>query len=70
MSRPPLGCEQLRTICQAVTIPVYAIGGITVDRCGEVLAAGAKGVAVASGLLPVIGQQTAAYLNVLTTRES
>jgi thiamine-phosphate pyrophosphorylase len=70
MVRAPLGCDQLRTICRAVTIPVYAIGGITVDRCGEVLASGAKGVAVASGLIPAIGEQTAAFLKALTVRES
>jgi thiamine-phosphate pyrophosphorylase len=69
MVRAPLGCDQLRTICRAVTIPVYAIGGITVDRCGEVLASGAKGVAVASGLIPAIGEQTTAFLKALTVRE-
>jgi thiamine monophosphate synthase len=53
-------------MCAAVRIPVYAIGGITVERCGEVLAAGAKGVAVASGLLtPGIGLQTKAFLAAL-----
>jgi thiamine-phosphate pyrophosphorylase len=69
MARAPLGCGTLREICGEVGIPVYAIGGITVDRCGEVLAAGAKGVAVASGLLPAIGEQTAAFLKALTVRE-
>ncbi len=68
MARAPLGCDKLREICAAVRIPVYAIGGITVERCSEVLAAGAKGVAVASGLLqPSIGAQTKAYLAALTT---
>jgi thiamine-phosphate pyrophosphorylase len=69
MVRAPLGCDQLRTICRAVKIPVYGIGGITVDRCGEVLATGATGVAVASGLLPAIGVKTAAYLTALAARE-
>ncbi len=65
-ARSPLGCDPLREICAAVRIPVYAIGGITVERCGEVLAAGAKGVAVASALFtPEIGQQTKAFLAVL-----
>ncbi len=70
MARPPLGCDQLRAICRAVQIPVYAIGGITVDRCRDALAAGARGVAVASGLLPNIAQQTAAFLSALNARES
>jgi thiamine-phosphate diphosphorylase len=66
MTRAPLGCEKLREIRGAVRIPVYAIGGITVGRCGEVLAAGANGVAVASGLLqPSIGAQTKAFLAAL-----
>jgi thiamine-phosphate pyrophosphorylase len=68
MTRPPLGCEKLREICAAVRVPVYAIGGITVPRCREVTAAGARGVAVASGLLqPSIGAQTEAFLAALTT---
>lgn len=69
MARPPLGCEQLRRICESVEIPVYAIGGITVERCRDVLAAGAKGVAVASGMLPNIDRQTAAFLQALDARE-
>jgi thiamine-phosphate pyrophosphorylase len=69
MARAPLGCGTLREICAEVDIPVYAIGGIRVERCGEVLAAGAAGVAVASGLLPSIGVQTAAFLRALTARQ-
>lgn len=66
MARAALGCEKLGEICGAVRIPVYAIGGITVERCAEVLAAGARGVAVASGLLkPSIGAQTKAFLAAL-----
>lgn len=70
MARPPLGCEKLREVCRAVRVPVYAIGGITVERCTEVLAAGAQGAAVASGLLaPDIGTQTKAFLEALTARQ-
>ncbi|MFZ5875499.1 MAG: thiamine phosphate synthase [Nitrospirota bacterium] len=66
MARPPLGCDHLREICDGVRIPVYAIGGITVERCGDVLAAGARGVAVASGLLVGdIARQTRSYLSAL-----
>jgi thiamine-phosphate pyrophosphorylase len=66
MARAPLGCDQLHEICRGVKIPVYAIGGITVHRCKEVIAAGASGVAVASGLLqPSIGAQTKALLAAL-----
>jgi thiamine-phosphate pyrophosphorylase len=66
MARAPLGCETLREICEAVHIPVFGIGGITVERCSEVLAAGAQGVAVASGLLqPGIGAKTRMFLKAL-----
>lgn len=66
MARPTLGCGPLREICAAVRIPVYAIGGITPERCVEVVAAGAKGVAVASGLFaPDIATQTRAFLAAL-----
>ncbi len=41
----------LREICRRVDCPVVAIGGITVDRVGQVLQAGAHGVAVISALL-------------------
>lgn len=69
MARAPLGCEKLREICAAVRIPVYAIGGITVERCRDVISAGPRGVAVASGLLqPSIGAQTKAFLSALNVR--
>jgi thiamine-phosphate pyrophosphorylase len=47
---PRLGIEELRRIVESVTKPVIAIGGITVDRVEEVLAAGAYGVAVLSAV--------------------
>jgi thiamine-phosphate pyrophosphorylase len=42
---PPQGIERLRQICQAVQIPVIAIGGITLDNVASCYAAGAAGVA-------------------------
>lgn len=50
-ARPPLGCGALRSFKSAVSIPVVAIGGITMDNVGEVLLAGADSVAVASDIL-------------------
>lgn len=46
--RPPptLGLDGLQAITQAVSVPVIAIGGITVERVPQVLAAGAYGIAV------------------------
>jgi thiamine-phosphate pyrophosphorylase len=43
---PGRGLDALRDVVEAVNIPVIAIGGITLDRVDEVLAAGASGVAV------------------------
>ncbi|MFD1739070.1 thiamine phosphate synthase [Bacillus salitolerans] len=47
----PRGCKKLQNVCQHVTKPVIAIGGITPENVGEVLEHGAAGVAVMSGIL-------------------
>jgi len=44
------GPEGLADACEAVPIPVFAIGGITRDRVRTVLEAGAHGVAVLSAI--------------------
>lgn len=46
----PKGIAAIREVCDAVSIPVIAIGGITAEQCPAVFAAGASGVAVASAL--------------------
>ncbi|MCY9657654.1 DUF561 domain-containing protein [Paenibacillus chondroitinus] len=46
----PRGLEQLGNVARQVTIPVIAIGGITPARVRPVLAAGASGIAVMSGI--------------------
>jgi thiamine-phosphate pyrophosphorylase len=43
---PPLGPAGVGAVARAVTVPVVAIGGITLDAVPELLAAGAYGVAV------------------------
>ncbi len=42
---PPQGIRRLREVCQRLTIPVLAIGGITLENAGDVMAAGAAGIA-------------------------
>lgn len=49
-ARHPTGLQRLRRVREAVSIPLVAIGGITLARAGEVFAAGADSVAVISDL--------------------
>lgn len=46
----PKGIAAIREVCDAVSIPVIAIGGITAEQCLALFVAGASGVAVASAL--------------------
>ena len=48
---PPQGVLRLAEVVRAVSIPVFAIGGVTPERVGEVRATGAAGVAVISAIL-------------------
>jgi thiamine-phosphate pyrophosphorylase len=43
---PPIGLEGLRQICEAVDVPVVAIGGIDASKAVDCISAGAAGVAV------------------------
>lgn len=43
---PPIGLEILRRVAQAVSIPLVAIGGITLGNVDQVKAAGARNVAM------------------------
>lgn len=47
----PTGVEALAEVGRAVRLPVIAIGGITVERVGDVMNAGAAGIAVISAIL-------------------
>jgi thiamine-phosphate pyrophosphorylase len=48
---PPRGLDELRTIVEALQVPVLAIGGITAENLEDVLATGCAGVAVISAIL-------------------
>lgn len=48
---PVVGLEALRAIRKLTSLPVFAIGGIQIDQAGEVIRAGANGVAVISAVL-------------------
>jgi thiamine-phosphate pyrophosphorylase len=46
----PMGAEGIAAVAEAVDVPVIAISGVTADRVGELLAAGAWGVAVVGAI--------------------
>jgi thiamine-phosphate pyrophosphorylase len=43
---PPIGLDGLRELCQAVSTPVVAIGGVDASNAADCIRAGAVGVAV------------------------
>lgn len=46
--RPPRGVDFLADVCRSVSIPVFAIGGLTPERMPAILNAGAAGACVMS----------------------
>jgi len=50
---PPCGTAPLAAVCAALTIPVYAIGGVNLNNLGQVKAAGADGGALIGAILGV-----------------
>ncbi|MCS6284568.1 MAG: thiamine phosphate synthase [Nitrospira sp.] len=69
---PVVGIEGLRVIRTLTTLPVFAIGGITVENVGDVMKAGANGVAVISAILkaPDITQAVSDFLAQMPTAAS
>ena len=61
---PVVGLEGLRAMRSLTALPVFAIGGIQIDQAGEVMRAGAHGVAVISAILkaPDISLAVKAFL--------
>ena len=55
---PGRGLDFLREVCGAVTIPVYAIGGITAENVAQVRQAGAAGACVMSGAMTCADPET------------
>lgn len=61
-----LGLERLRSIRQAVDLPIVGIGGVKATNYGQVLATGANGAAIISGILAAtdIGGEVAKFVRV------
>ncbi len=57
---PPNGIKTLQAIKRAVKLPVYAIGGISEDRVGELYDSGADGICVMSGIFAAVNPELAA----------
>ena len=47
----PIGVSTVKDICNAVSVPVYALGGVNPTTVGELKAAPVKGVALMSGIM-------------------
>lgn len=48
---PAIGLEEIQKVHEAVRIPIFCIGGITLENLPEVIAAGARRVVIVSKLL-------------------
>jgi thiamine-phosphate diphosphorylase len=59
-SGPTIGLEGVREVCDSVKIPVIGIGGITAANAGDVIRAGASGVAVISAIFDAPDPRAAA----------
>ena len=49
--RPAIGLDEIRRVHEAVSIPIFCIGGIKRENLDAVLAAGARRVVIVSGIL-------------------
>lgn len=56
----PVGAERLRAIKHAVRIPVFGIGGVTLQNAPAVLNAGADGICVISAIVGATDPEAAA----------
>lgn len=57
---PPLGLEPLAAVCAAASLPVFALGGVTVARLPELRAAGCRHVALIGAILQAVDPEAAA----------
>lgn len=66
---PPMGLDRFEKICQRVSLPVFALGGVGKENCREIMSAGAAGVA-AIGLFQVVQGLSALVSELLDDRTS
>ena len=56
----PAGVELVRAVADAVRLPIIAVGGVSADNVGDVVRAGADGVAVIGAIMDADDPQGAA----------
>jgi thiamine-phosphate pyrophosphorylase len=49
--RPAIGLDDIRSVQESVSVPVFCIGGIKLENLEQVLDAGARRVVIVSGIL-------------------
>ena len=64
---PGRGIEFLQSICSAVSIPVYGIGGIDAENISRVLKAGAAGACLMSSLM--VCRDVAEFINAMEEKQ-
>ena len=64
----PVGLDRLREACATLAIPVFALGGIKKETIAEVMAVGARGIALISAIIAARNPATEA-LSLLKTIE-
>lgn len=58
---PPLGIETLRGACALAALPVFALGGISIDYLPLIRSSGAHGIAVISAIIAAANPESAAH---------
>jgi thiamine-phosphate pyrophosphorylase len=64
----PVGLNRLREACATLAIPVFALGGVKKENIAEVMAVGARGIALISAIIAACNPATEA-LSLLKTIE-
>jgi thiamine-phosphate pyrophosphorylase len=65
----PTGLERLADVVRSLNIPVFALGGVKISSAHEVLAAGARGIALISGIIAASdpAAETEALLDIIAS---
>lgn len=68
---PPVGLEKLQEVCRLSALPVFALGGVKLERLDEIMASGAAGVALISAVLgfPDAGSRAKRFIRLLGERK-